>query len=1592
MSDIDKMRHTLQRSGYEIAFPRGTGTPGSGTPRGAIRDAIRTGLDKASDNGVLLIYFTGHGMTLDGTDYLVPSDAFSAEDGPDERDLIPVIPDHEALARCRARLVVFITDACRNDPASAGQEGQLGGPWPRLRNGQQFVLISGCGADQICQYAPGGSTFTRVLAEVLDPRHHAKTLGEVWDEVLDRMRRKADPYQDIVQVPAIRYEDGLTAARNVPICLGDERADAWDKALKKTRLLSICDSELREQVHDLARNCARQYGEAEDQLRQAGLKDPWPDQNYPDRVLGRTEDLLRSHLDDLQPAEAAILAAAPFLREAVLAQGIRLAAGVKPAELDRTYDDGPRGDLELTHEQQQHLVQRARDLRQRGLDGDSEAADQICAYLVHQWLASRASLWDGPAAESVKAGANLIGDCAGLVSPDELRSLVTALLTSVGAGPDDQLLLDKLSKDYASERWRWLASVLWLAGILAVDLRRTPTVVPDLFGTEMRLAPADVQLAADKRTQWKWKGQDMCLEGTCDHPAIHDAFENVVQQANATRKTIEARFATRAGNLIDRLPRDFTADALRPAQRPSPAGEERPVYDVPLARFQIAEDKVRELLMGRQLYGDESLAIREVYQNALDACRWREKRRRARDWKDPSGNLWIRIRQGTDPAGRRYIECEDNGVGMEADALKHVFANAGERFVYGQEFRAEQTEWENHDPPIQMVPNSQFGVGVFSYFMLADEITVFTRHENRRLNQSTTFEAHIASSGSLFQVKPAPRLREVGTLVRFYLRGDTQDISVLKTLRDLLWVTPYRVEVTEGSGKEEIQEVWEPGELRYPGAIVPPLRCGEDLWWVPEEGGLAADGIKTGHEIQGLVINLQERRRPQFTVDRKTLRSWDETWVRDRIGQALPDLIKWPGFTLSWLWKVADSQPAIAQQIFDHAVRANCRIPVSSRSGLDVQVPLSVVGCLPSDDGFLRDDASSYSSRLESWRGAVWKDLWMAPLPVDTDVIAQATEGFPVPGPVDAELLGEFSGRSMRYLPGSFGSSLSGSELLNRLTHPDYSVRKQLRRARKYAITGLDLSAARAIPAVDAAISHDDASLLATLTDAVACDEQSPWYAMLCLLQASAKLGLPLRELLLRARRLTPDGWLPSFAELGAFATHICQQDEAKLLSRDLDGQEPWITGSLRPAHLALASSKLDLPFTQILETCDRLAPLGLEVEGRDSYPQREITRTEQVALRHVHSFGQPLTLLHLAEAAGQAGLSVGELHHALADLEQSGLLVRPELTVPHDYTPTPQDLRFIDQRMEDDDYEDGKKHLLDFPCLEIIAVLHQERPDPAEAEAARRLVPFAEPHRELGAPELIWLAARLKSTLAEANAAMLKVYPKARVPELEGNLGDKIVSPTVKDVLIGRFYSDRPQWQLRSGDIVTAAQSEPGGLRALLDELAPFRKLGAPLPVWDNETMEKLSQITIDGRDEAMLSTSPLPYSFDREYLQRITALDLIKIAGRLGWTLAHAHWRLSRLAPIGLTIEYPEVDLPEQIVRWQDLLLLTQHLNGAPPVITGEVTRQHLETVAMEVSDADEPDKEEIEETVAWLRSRLDLYAPLFQLTIKSEDRHAG
>jgi hypothetical protein len=1593
-ADIARMSDALSQSGYEIRHC-GVGDSSGQEPTGnRIRAAVLKTLREAPTGGVLLVYFSGHGVVVDGQSWLVPQDAYTGPAGLEVESLVPVVP--RDLSQCPARLVLFIIDACRNDLADL-----LSTPWERgqlpIPENGAFVLFNSCRAGQRSLHGDDGSFFTQALAEVLDRRHEARTLDAVRTAVTRRLARKAARTDSLEQTPEMVIAQSGIARDEVEsqvICEGDPVSTAWRRAVEATSLWQRIEPEeadvgrIRRAVVEIVDDCATRWLESREHLAErTGMRDSWSAQDYPVRVLAAVELCLPARAE-LTSGEVAVVVTAPFLREIALSAGLRLAAGIAPQDFTRTFRNGPRSDLEITHAMHEHVCRRAEGLARRG---ETEARDALAAWLVHRWLAGRSSLWDDSHMCELmqRLAAAVVGQVgAANVTARELFSQLRVLVRGIDADPADRQLVGDLHAHIFDRRLRSLAGVLWLGGVMAADPRRMPTVVVDHVGVGAELPLSALHTATVKAT-WHRTGDQLALTAVCDHPALYAAFEGLVRRAEGARRVLSDL------ELDEEFDRSLPA-AFSPANIRAEINEGTPAFDTPLLQFRLSDDKVRELLMGRQLYGEPDLAIRELYQNALDACRYRGTRRAYLDRTNVPTTNWtgrIELRQGVAADGREYIECTDNGVGMGKDVLLSTFANAGERFVYRPTFRAEYARWQELMPPLQMVPNSQFGVGVFSYFMLAEEITIATRPTDEAdVVAQHGYSVRIASSGSLFRIIPSTDMPGGGTRVRLYLTGEDR-ISVLRSLRRLLWVAEFEVDVAEEEGSAE---VWLPEELRYPTATVTPLKYGTDLWWVSGDGGLAADGVRTNEERHGLVVNLRAARRPQFTVDRNRLREWDREWIKNEIEASLPALQEWRGLTLPWLWRVTDKTPTVAEQVFDWLLAHQRQIPVEGSFAHGTLAPIERVGCLPVDqllfNGDLGLSSGSRNMWLLAWRVGVWKGILTF---VGVESVPEATQldGFPVVRPLDAAVLDKVYEAGRRYASPSAYGRPSVEELVELAADEEEEPPvTRLSRLRRYAITGLDASAAREIAPVHCRF-RDNYELLTegiehrSLLYAVAAwaSPGSPPRAAVGSLLARASLDLhaTLGEVLSRAAAIVPPDWTAP-ADVGELRDQVFTWNDVELFSRDLDGVPPWVGPTISPSHIVRVSAKLGRSVPEVLIAFDRYRPFGYEVIGGQSFPP-DLQRVEHEALTYVHDWGETLTGLHLFVLSGRVGATVQQVRDGLVRLAEAGFLRLPSDDPEPDATPTESERVIISEDLLLYDYGNSRQVLATgWAAVRAMAQAIGQRHIPGfddRLAERRRLLRIVDPRRPLSLAEVIDLSYSLDCSLAEAITYLTTLFPDTA--DLSSMSPAVVQSDATchrweeRTALIGRWDDlhygvHGVGWGLTAADIVRGAAWARQSVATFLGWLESFRPLGVPLPTLDEEERRTLDGRPADRYEVAMLHRTQ---GNGRVLtVEVVSVLWLVQVAARYGWTVADCHRRMARLTPLGLRLEYRAEACPDELVSWQDLLILTVHRDGQEPVVRGAVSADHIAAAAAEV-----------EESAEAVKARLVRFAELFELHLE-------
>jgi Caspase domain len=1578
--DIALLERALRGSGYTVE------TLGMAPERRAARSQIRSAIGRmccrAPSDGVVLVHFTGHGLSLDGTTYLVPADAtpdWSTEPPTVDVATLLALDMKDLLAGSTAGTVLLTIDACRDGGTGAPEFLQLS---------ERVCVVFGCGPGQTCgSDETEGSHFSRALANALDPETPPRTLGDVVTHTVRRTvehARAAQHRQKPQWVPQ-------PALESVEICGGRSVQESWTAAIGDTGLWAAARGSsqrkqaLQQALAELAVHCAR--------LRRTALDrfpDPWADDDYPVRVLTQgLRPLLAANRGEppLDAGELAALIAAPFVREAVLAVGWLEAAHADPANLAPAPGaDHERSELEHVHAAHSLIRRKGRELAARGREADARA---VAAWLLHRHVVGKEALWDDHAASLLRGLASvMIGEAPGSARTAELvrdlvracRQISTPLPQAHETEPAEETRWRVESLGAEQWRPRELAWLIALSGLLGADIRQLPGVLVDSVGVRDALEPATA-VAALAELRWIRSpyGGTLDLDLLCPHPAVHAALETLTGWADEhVRRAAEA--PTRPQGPLAHLPDRVTCRQLRPQTDPLDGDE---AYGLPLMRFGLAEDEIRELLMGTQLYGDPQLALRELYQNALDACRYRQARLRYGELKGAGASGWagrIHFRQGVDEDGRPYIECEDNGVGMGRSELRNTFSRAGRRFEQSREYRLEQACWRKADPDLRLYPNSRFGIGVFSYFMLADEVTIWTRRTDPYgVASGEGLQVDISSSGSLFRIRRNDACQpDGGSRVRLYL-GEGKKASVTRTLRELVWVCEFAMRAEEGERAWE----WEPGRLYYAGNGDAPFPVGKRFWWVPNTGMLLADGIvvetepdssasafssrEPTHHPFGFVVDLREGNAPQLSASRTTLREVDTAHVDHALKTAIEDAGVPDWLSFEWLWGFAKDRP-------DQGVSLTRRLMRQGASALwrgfgNGRVRLADVGCIPFDEEILGGrervaPSAGVESAFWAWRCAVWQAVGaeLSHTLVSSLPLPESLIGAPAPEPSECQFVNEWSNLNLwRVAPiTTLGEPRTFGTVLLRL--------------RPYAILGfavpevqdVDMPYCAEFDSMDETLLHSGfhGALEKRHSRAQPLDEQLPY-----LLHTSLVRAIPLDELVTRIRQYARQGILDRPLEVvGPVPARPVTRADSDLLLR----------------HQAAG--------TAVVWSGDGTQPESIEPAVRPE-PDAEIRK-------HIPYIPprQPLELRHVIAASGRLGCGVGEIvRRWLRDAEGRRATVADEW----------RDVTFssLDAELVEDLYRlDPEERCADLrdtaTAVRRVSASVEELQQRLTALAGTGAVSDRAPHlveqwRALSArdmelltlgeglrylvkaPEpidhcyLLAAAACAGLSLGEAHDRIAKTCAQFGLRMGSGALPAAVSRdvPNQADVeACCTVQNGRMMWRsvIAPGHLVRHAREEAGTLGQTVTRLRRLSELGMPFP----QEMDETTGTWVDHR--------PDPYDvaiFDNTLIgdgTTVTPIDLVRVAARFGWTLDRAWDRLALYQPLGLDVQVPRPDT-DTIPRWQDLILLTEYFTGRAPAITDEVSQRHIAVAARET-----------EQSTAWVRERLVMYAPLFGFTV--------
>ena len=196
VNDVALMEQTLRGAGFddvEVALDLG---------QRDLRIALRRFEEKSSQSDVGVLYYSGHGIEVNGQNYVLPIDAKLASDGDIEDEAVPLDRVMKSVEGVK-RLKLVILDACRDNPFIASMRRSsgtrsVGVGLAKVEPSTTGTLIAYAAKAGTTAADGGGqnSPFTSALAKyVAQPGLDIRlALGKVRDDVLQATQNRQEPF------------------------------------------------------------------------------------------------------------------------------------------------------------------------------------------------------------------------------------------------------------------------------------------------------------------------------------------------------------------------------------------------------------------------------------------------------------------------------------------------------------------------------------------------------------------------------------------------------------------------------------------------------------------------------------------------------------------------------------------------------------------------------------------------------------------------------------------------------------------------------------------------------------------------------------------------------------------------------------------------------------------------------------------------------------------------------------------------------------------------------------------------------------------------------------------------------------------------------------------------------------------------------------------------------------------------------------------------------------------------------------------------------------------------------------------------------
>jgi hypothetical protein len=287
------------------------------------------------------------------------------------------------------------------------------------------------------------------------------------------------------------------------------------------------------------------------------------------------------------------------------------------------------------------------------------------------------------------------------------------------------------------------------------------------------------------------------------------------------------------------------------------------------------EDKDILQLLGNQLYTKTEYSIREILKNSIDACRIKKK------IYEQEQRTYVPFISFTLSDDRIQLKIEDNGIGMDASSIKNFLTKIGKSYY-------ESPEFKNLD--LDFSPLSELGIGILSYFKIAEKIEIETKKDG----DDPSLKVSIEELDNYFYVEPTNRT-DTGTTLTLTIKEhlkvqferpdleEREDIKIYSAffgepifyerlyIKELIKIYARHIEIpiiVKHAGNEEVII-----EKQF------------DLKFIPEEDVFVYPINIDENYVTGVVVLIQKNPYTQLKInfDDKSFVSYEGVFVRDRL-------------------------------------------------------------------------------------------------------------------------------------------------------------------------------------------------------------------------------------------------------------------------------------------------------------------------------------------------------------------------------------------------------------------------------------------------------------------------------------------------------------------------------------------------------------------------------------------------------------------------------------------------------------------------------------------------------------------------------------